>query len=529
MILRESDMQILGRGRSGVVMRSQDAAGRLLARKIFVSDPLIKLVHYFFSGAPNPYIWSAPAIRSAVLRRRILDVLVEFWFGAKLRVARGFDHAWNEQFLAFEMHCELIDGRHVALHHPFTPQQNHELWELRKLMKLLQRRLTEAGFDGLVWQAGRGNPVALNNFMYEDTGKRWVWIDLESGVPALIPINPLDLLLFYLPKSLRHRGPLFDDVDIGKLRGYLDANRRGLEDQFGASCWGELNTDIKALERDQREWKSLARHRRSIAYRLAKCHISQTQADWYALRPLRWYRLELTRGLRSGLRGIVGSLRWIVHKLANINLKSVLRACCLLAWSQEYRDRLARDYVALRVARWEKRRQLTETQASQLRDDLEKEEASSYLSDFGVHVAVKPLVKVLQWWLLPALWAMGAINLTMLGLLAVSGGAIVRTLYTLGRLIQSARAGCEKPWIALIVGVIPMVGNLAYPVQIIFSGAHKHAKVAQFMLYDTFSQFGRLVPIWGGCDTLTEHLFNRCPDVLVRSHSSEPAASLERD
>ncbi|MCH7863163.1 MAG: hypothetical protein IH998_16205 [Proteobacteria bacterium] len=69
-------------------------------------------------------------------------------------------------------------------------------------MPNLRTHLERAGFDGLLWQAGIGNPVALNNFLYEradqtqhadpersDEG-RWVWIDLESGVPALFPISP---------------------------------------------------------------------------------------------------------------------------------------------------------------------------------------------------------------------------------------------------------------------------------------------------------------------------------------------------
>jgi len=43
-------------------------------------------------------------------------------------------------------------------------------------MKPLQKRLIESGFDGLVWQAGKGNPVALNNFLL-DNKRNWVWID----------------------------------------------------------------------------------------------------------------------------------------------------------------------------------------------------------------------------------------------------------------------------------------------------------------------------------------------------------------
>jgi len=70
--------------------------------------------------------------------------------------------------------------------------------------------------------------------------------------------------------------------------------------------------------------------------------------------------------------------------------------------------------------------------------------------------------------------------------------------------------------IALIVGVMPVVGNLAFPLQIIFTSAHANAKVAQFIVYDTFSRLGQSLPIWGGSDTYTEHLCNRLPDWLMR-------------
>jgi len=224
----EANQTELGRGRSGVVFRCRDEAGRDVARKIFSSDSLTKAVHYICSGAPGAYTWNEQAVRSAVLRRRIAGPLVQMWFGDRLRVAEAYGHEWLDQRKAFRIDCRHIDGRHVRLHHPFTEHPDGQLRDLRRnVMKPLQRHLAEAGLDGLVWQAGRGNPVSLNNFLHEPSGDdadgRWTWIDLESGVPALIPINPLDLILFYLPMSFRHRRALFDDVDVPKLSAYVMA------------------------------------------------------------------------------------------------------------------------------------------------------------------------------------------------------------------------------------------------------------------------------------------------------------------
>ncbi|MFQ5462630.1 MAG: hypothetical protein ACE5E5_08390, partial [Phycisphaerae bacterium] len=216
----------LGRGRSGVVYESHDAWGNRIVRKVFGAGGLTKVVQYALLGAPNPYAFDEAAVRTAVLRRKIVGELVAFWFGKKCRVARAMDYAFNTDHQAFEMQCELVQGRHVALCHEYDPIADAELCDLtHNIMKPLQAHLIQAGLDGLVWQAGFGNPVALNNFMREQNPNGaiagWVWIDLESGVPALIPMNPWPLLRFYVPKSIRHRGPLFDDIDVAKLRNYV--------------------------------------------------------------------------------------------------------------------------------------------------------------------------------------------------------------------------------------------------------------------------------------------------------------------
>ena len=78
-------------------------------------------------------------------------------------------------------------------------------------------------------------------------------------------------------------------------------------------------------------------------------------------------------------------------------------------------------------------------------------------------------------------------------------GATCRTVYTAGRTVQAALQGREKPWSALVAGALPMVGNLAYPLQIAYCGTDRDHELARFILYDTFARFGQKVPIWGGC------------------------------
>ncbi|RME37151.1 MAG: hypothetical protein D6788_10095, partial [Planctomycetota bacterium] len=527
----------LGRGRSGVVFREQDASGALIARKVFGSSGLTKLVQYVFLGAPNPYLWNEHAVRSAYLRRRILAELLEARFGDKLRVARAKAYRWNNRQRAYELSCAFVAGRHVPLHHPFRNPEDHTLRDLRKsVLRPLQRFLVETGFDGLVWQAGRGNPVALNNFLCENPdepdGHRWVWIDLESGVPALIPLNPIDLFAFYLPRSIRFRRPLFDDVNVAKLRNYLRQHAVALTERLGPARMRALLDDVEALDHAQQVWKSLPRYRRSIAYRLRRGDLTEAQAAWYAERPFRWYAREALRATASLPNRFDEIARRCVRAVTGLDWKGLVRSCGQALRSQAYRTRLARRYLKRRIDDWRRRGQLEEPRARDLYAAMEGEQAGSYLADFGVHLAVKPLVKAVQFGLIPALWVGGILNGAIFAFLMVWIGSIVRTLYTLGRMAQEARRRHPLPWWALGVGTLPVLGNLAFPVQILRNGSDRRCVLARFLVYDTFTRLGRCVPVWGGPDTLTEHAFNRLAGVLLRLMQkavSEPCAACEHD
>ena len=49
------------------------------------------------------------------------------------------------------------------------------------------------------------------------------------------------------------------------------------------------------------------------------------------------------------------------------------------------------------------------------------------------------------------------------------------------------------------------------------------AAVAEAFLYDGCSLAGRKLPIWGGRDTLTEHMLNRLPDYIVKRRHAHPS------
>ncbi|WP_416670821.1 hypothetical protein [Egbenema bharatensis] len=511
----------LGAGRSGQVFLIETPSGQI-ARKVFSGDSLASLVHYVLLGADNPYIWNGDFLQCGYYRRKILDILVEYWFDSKLKIARAIGAEWNEELQANQLDAEFIPGRNSALRQPFDPRGSQEIEELlHKVMEPLQKRLIESGFDGLVWQAGKGNPVALNNFLVIDTeqgDRTFVWIDMESGVPALFPLNVSTLFSFYLPKCYKHKTFLFDDVDVKQLIAYTYQHEDTLKERVGNERYYELLDHIGKLDHYQREWRSLSRLKRGVFCQLRLGKITQTQADRYLKFPPLWYIKELKKVVPKVVKKLFVDLPVkITQKIRNISFTGFFRDLCKLIISRRFRTKVARDYVIRRIEAWRDRHQLTDEESDDLLARLDRESGSDYVSDLGVHLGMKVFVKAVEYGIFPIVYAAGFINEFTLALILLMGGALSRTVYTGFRMFQSAAESKEIPWLAFFVGMIPlMIGNIAYPCQMLYSAAGQHGKVASFIVYDTFTRIGGAIPIWGGEDTLTEHFFNQGASHVIR-------------
>ncbi|MCK3682620.1 hypothetical protein [Maribellus sp. YY47] len=517
--------RLIGQGRSGKVYRLSEN-GNDLAVKVFSGvDSLTDLVNYVVTGAPNPYGWSEDAVMSAHLRREILEQLLYFWFGTKVRIAKSYGAGWHAAEKSFKISTEFVSGRPAKLHHPFSGKCDWELDDLtRNVMKPLQEKLAESGFDGLVWQAGKGNPIALNNFLLGED-KTWIWIDAESGVPALFPLNPFSLLGYYLPKSVRYRRALFDDVDIPKLRSYLGERREAIVQVLSEDGFILLLERIKQLDQHQKAWKSVRRIQKSINYQLVKGKINSEEADYYSRNKVQWVKKELLRFSKKAFVKVLVDLpstafRW----LRSLPYLKVLKNAVRFLFNGDYRKQSVDVLLKQRITEWEKRGQLNQKSADFLRGQADKELASPYLSDFIILIGLKPLMNVVELFVFPALYAAGVISEATLVLGVALGGIIYRTLYTLGRMVyERLFLPSEKRhprWIALFVGMIPTFGNLAYPTQMVYAAGSKSLELSEFLMYDISTRIGAKIPIWGGKDTLTEHFFNHLPDVVIRNRKA---------
>ena len=522
---QENEEALIGQGRSGKVYRIHED-GYDLAVKVFSGvDGLTDLVNYVLTGAPNAYGWNEDAVKSAHLRRQILEQLLFYWFGSKVRIAKSFGDAWHEPEKSFKISTEFVTGRPAKLHHPFSGKCDWELGDLtRNVMKPLQQKLADSGFDGLVWQAGKGNPIALNNFLLGED-KTWIWIDAESGVPALFPLNPLSLLGYYLPKSFRYKRALFDDVDVLKLKSYVVERREDLVELLSEDGFILLLERIKKLDKHQKAWKALGRVQKSINYQLIKEKITREEAEFYSEHKFQWIKKELLRlGKRAFVKLFVKLPAKLFRWLSSIRYLKLIKDSVRFLFNGDYRKQSVDALLKQRITDWEKRGQLSRKSADFLREQADRELASPYLSDFIILIGLKPLMNVVELFVLPALFAAGLINEAVLVLGVALGGIIYRTLYTLGRMIYERLmlpADKRHPrWIALFVGMIPTFGNLAYPTQMVYAAGSKSLELSEFLMYDISTRIGAKIPIWGGKDTLTEHFFNHLPDVVIRNRKA---------
>jgi hypothetical protein len=518
----------LGRGRAGIVFAEVLPGGAEAAWKVFVPDRASRRVTALLTGAENPYRWSRRAVEAALLRRRVLERLVPFWFGDLLRLPRTLGVRRDMEHRAWSLGAERVHGRHARIDLVGGVQHEGEGAELvRDVLRPLQARLREAGFDGQLWQAGLGNPVAASNFLRE-TGPRararWVWVDLESGVPALFPLNPWHLVRTYLPLGDKHGHWLFDDVDVPALRRYLLANQAALKGAWSEGAWEENARDLDALQERQLALAALRRHERSLASHVARGAIDAATARRYAGRPFAWLLRMAGRAVRRLPVRAWRLVRRLALRLAPGALVATTRRWARFFLSGATRVRWARGHVQWRLREARARGFLDTVDTDVVRAGLREERADVYLADFAVHLAIKPAMKLARWGLVPVLYISGAIaSGAFAAFLVVWGGALGRTAYSLGRCLCCVRRKERVPWVALASGALPVVGNAAYPLQLLASGARRGGALARFLVRDVACAAGRAVPIWGGRDSLLEHHANAVASWLLRPFAPRSA------
>ena len=273
---------------------------------------------------------------------------------------------------------------------------------------------------------------------------------------------------------------------------------------------------VERLEARQGRWQALGRLERGVRSAWMAGHITREEAERFLRRPGAWGRHMAGAALRRGTSALVRGVAGLGRALAGLRWGRLLRGAGRLFTSQRYRSLLGRRFASRRVRAWTERGFLDAEQAAELRLGMSHTETAAYVTDCVMHLMLKPFAKILQYVVGPLLLLAGVTNAASTVALVVGGGALVRTLYTLGRLVQATLRGRPRPWVALGVGALPYVGNFAYPLQLVASGVSDRDPLARFLLHDAAASLARRVPIWGGPDTGLEHWASRAASRFTR-------------
>ncbi len=613
-------VRVLGHGRAAearLVEVESDASGReLCVEKVFRPGLLTRSIYRASFQAPFAYQDSADAILAAFYRRRIAAAIVQAR-APEAAVAKPLYVRWDEESQAMVLASEYIQGRGIIPQEadPWMtrrwfatrlgkgslapPAPREEIDDLLGLMTKLEDLLVDCGLTGSGWQVCKRAMVSTANLLRTDQG--YVVIDLESGIPSV-------LVPRYLREGLRLGSlPLFDDLDAGRLQGWIEQHHGELRAALPPNELRQLEADVPRLIEHTQRWKlsepAIGRNptrwltpefrasyrnrvldswqRRGIAdaervenLRAGETRLRTDPVYWLGWIPGRvgrfsqrlvanqGYRAKVNRWLSDAeyrrdqiaeyaatayreweAEGRVGpqtqtetqaqakseprpmaGVRFVAHSLAAKLLPAGLHRWCVdsrhrrnsLAQLKQFcidgrfQSQLGRSMILSRVNSWDRDQRLTSQAAATLVQELDAPAVAEYVRGFGLHVGLKlltPLALSLKVGGAAASLASGNPFYFLLTLMLLP---ILRTAVTLWRMVatQSPFADYRD---ALLVGILPVVGSLAYPVQM-------HAKfpvLSNFLLRDFAARCGRWLPIYGGKDSRTEMTAIKSVNVLA--------------
>ena len=276
---------------------------------------------------------------------------------------------------------------------------------------------------------------------------------------------------------------------IGKLAGRLIGNRT-----FRERSWQCI---VDGAER-KRRWRSLV-ERKSLEWAGNRIDLdeespaSTSNSKFIAnlvlskLLPASWHRFLASPMYRS----------------------TTIVTAFLLLVSARYQAWFGNQQIEKSIDRWQQSKRIDAEEAALLRSDSNGEEFRAYTRGFGMHLALKtlaPIVVPAKLGGVAAFLATG--NPWFLAPVLIT--PLLRTCVTLTSW-WSTRDQHVPHGEALIAGVMPVVGSLAFPIQM-FSA---RPKLSIFLVRDAASLLGRRVPVYGGGDSRTEIAFIRATDFVI--------------
>gem|GEM_PF-2803983 len=205
--------------------------------------------------------------------------------------------------------------------------------------------------------------------------------------------------------------------------------------------------------------------------------------------------------------------------------KKIGASALLFIISEKFQTEYAKYVIFRRMREWVDDRRLPVEEARLMRTRVEDGSMQEYVRVFGIHFALKFLEPVtsaikivgIGWFLrifvsiYPELNPHGELTIGLfkafigtflhnpIPVLMMINTSVWRTLITLWRMLSIKRRHISYK-VALMIGVIPAFGSLAYPLQMYWSCR----ELSIFLIRDILAVFSQNVPVYGGKHTLVE-------------------------
>lgn len=170
----------------------------------------------------------------------------------------------------------------------------------------------------------------------------------------------------------------------------------------------------------------------------------------------------------------------------------------LLVVSARFQREFGKYAIRAAIRDWDKSGRLQPGELQALQGESSSQNFDEYARCFGMHLSVKLIAPLLIPLKIGGIFAF-LITGDVLCLLPIVVSPACRTAITLWRMARNVGRRVNYGE-ALLVGVLPVIGNLAYPVQMFAS----HRRLATFLIRDNAARLGRWLPIYGGRDSRVE-------------------------
>ena len=341
----------------------------------------MRLIYWLSFQARFPYESNPDSLKAAAFRRRIASLLTVHRFGKDL---------------VAHVTCENCTHGNCTFVTEFIPGEKVENDDdVKNFLGQVAETFSDAGLG--VWQINPSNPHAHTNVIRNKEGDLIV-IDLESAVATPFPAHGQ-----WMSSFKRGSLPIFDDIDFGRLRHYVEEQGPALTASLGVQGLADLREAVDGGE----------------AALLA----------WQRSEPRVWGRL---------IRGTYRLLNW---KAA---FQHVLYAL-------DGADRASERLLDRGIARWEAAEGLSRAEATDMRAKLSSRGAQGAMHHMGAHLVLSVAIAIP----IPGIRSLARFLWTFVFMVKAQVGRLFR------RSGAKEAARIHTP-LVMVLSLLPVVGGIAY-------------------------------------------------------------------